>query len=191
MQAGLGGGSSDAAAALRALSRLWRVKVSPEQLHHAAASLGADVPYFLDGGTALGFHRGDLLFPLDDIARAWVVVVVPGFGVSTKEAFTWWDTDGGRPFQGRRRGPERPARHLPSNDLQKVVAKRHPAVSRLVGVLKREGAFHASLSGSGSAVFGLFSRRVEAQAAACLLAGPRTFVTPTLTRRECRRLAAK
>ena len=194
MQAGLGGGSSDGAAALGALAKLWRVTLRADTLQQMAASLGADVPYFLEGGTALGLNRGDVLFPLDDIARAWVVVVVPGFGISTKEAFGWWDAkhaNVGRPFQGRRRGPERPALRTRSNDLEKVVARRHPSVSRLVGALKREGAFHASLSGSGSAVFGLFSRRSDAQEAGRALASPRTFVTPTLTRRECRRLAAK
>ena len=183
-QAGLGGGSSDAAATLGAVTRLWRATLPAGQLQQIAASLGADVPYFLDGGTALGFNRGDVLFPLDDISRAWVVVIVPEFGVSTKDAFTWWDQAVHLKVPAFRRTST-------SNDLEKVVAKRHPIVSRLVGALKREGAFHASLSGSGSAVFGLFSRRSESQAAARLLAGPRTFVTPTLTRRECRRLAAK
>jgi 4-diphosphocytidyl-2-C-methyl-D-erythritol kinase len=184
MQSGLGGGSSDAAATLRALSVLWRVKMSDAELHHAAAALGADVPYFLEGGTALGFHRGDLVFPLDDIARAWVVIVVPEFGVSTKQAFGWWDHDDtGR---DRREGQERHA-----NDLQAVVAKRHPIVTRLVRVLTKHGAFHASLSGSGSSVFGLFRRRSAAQSAARSVAGPRTFVTPTLDRKACRRLAAK
>jgi 4-diphosphocytidyl-2-C-methyl-D-erythritol kinase len=177
MQAGLGGGSSNGAAALRALCRLWKVKASAEELRHAAATLGADVPYFFEGGTALGFHRGDLLFPLDDIAPAWVVVVVPEFGVSTKDAFAWWDAS------SRRSGRD-------SNDLQAVVAKHHPVVTKLVRALNKAGAFHASLSGSGSAVFGLFSRRSAAQAAARALAGPRTFVTPTLSRRACRRLAA-
>ena len=178
MQAGLGGGSSDAAAALGALAALWRVTLRAGQLQELAASLGADVPYFLEGGTALGLNRGDLLFPLDDISRAWVVVVVPDFGVSTKEAFGWWD------LSSRRSGRA-------ANDLQAPVAKRHPIVNRLVRALQEEGAFHASLSGSGSAVFGLFLRRSEAQEAARTLAGPRTFVTPTLSRRACQRLAAK
>ena len=185
MQAGLGGGSSDGAAALRALCKLWKVKPTPEQLQHAAARLGADVPYFLEGGTALGFHRGDVLFPLDDIPRAWVVVVVPDFGVSTKDAFDWWDQDNKTRGQKRRDRQDRP------NDLERVVAKRHPIVGKLVRALNKEGASHASLSGSGSAVFGLFSTRSAAQAAARKLAGPRTFVTPTLTRRACRALAAK
>src|SRR5204863_9315244 len=102
----------------------------------------------------------------------------PECGVSTKDAFAWWDAS-----------PQRNLRQ--SNDLQGVVAKRHPIVGKLVRALNKEGAFHASLSGSGSAVFGLFSGRADAQAAARKLAGPRTFVAPTLTRAGCRRLAAK
>jgi len=186
MQAGLGGGGSNGAAALQALCRLWKVKPTPEELHHAAGKLGADVPYFLEGGTALGFRRGDLLVPLDDIDPAWVVVIVPEFGVSTKDAFAWWD----EARRARQDGRDRRDKNI-SNDLQPLVAKRHPIVGKLVRALKKEGAFHASLSGSGSAVFGLFSRRADAQAAARKLAGPRTFVTPTLTRAGCRILAAK
>jgi 4-diphosphocytidyl-2-C-methyl-D-erythritol kinase len=187
MQSGLGGGSSNAAATLRALCALWRVRASDAELHHAAARLGADVPYFLVGGTALGFHRGDLLFPLDDIAPAWVVVAVPEFGVSTKEAFGWWDAANTR-REGRERQDGRRTRRRNTNDLEGVVAKHHPAITKLVRALTKAGAFHASLSGSGSAVFGMFRRRSDAQSAARTLAGPRTFVTPTLSRAACRRL---
>ena len=182
MQAGLGGGSSDAAAALGALAALWRVRLTRTRLHRMAAAIGADVPYFLEGGTVLGLERGDRLSPLVDMPRAWVVLVMPGFGVSTKEAFSWWDRDG-------RDGLDT----LASNDLQASVAKRHPIVARLVAALKRDGAFHASLSGSGSAVFGLFTRKSEAERAASGLAGRRrqVLVARTLGREECRRLAAK
>src|SRR5579864_2685352 len=86
MRAGLGGGSSDAAAAIRALARLWRVDAGRQRL--IAAALGADVPYFLEGGTVLGLERGDVLFPLLDRPRASVVLVLPDFGVSTREAFS-------------------------------------------------------------------------------------------------------
>jgi len=95
LQAGLGGGSSDAATALRALGRLWRVH--PDRVRAIGSALGADIPYFFEGGTALGLDRGDLLFPLVDAPRAWVVLVIPSFGVSTKDAFAWWDRDGARP----------------------------------------------------------------------------------------------
>ena len=89
MQAGLGGGSSDAAAALRACAALWKVK--EPAIEEIARGLGADVPFFLHGGTALGVERGDLLFPLADWPVSWVVLVVPDFGVSTKDAYAWWD----------------------------------------------------------------------------------------------------
>jgi 4-diphosphocytidyl-2-C-methyl-D-erythritol kinase len=198
MQAGLGGGSSDAAAALRVLPKLWRVKVAPHELRRIASVVGADVPYFLEGGTALGLNRGDVLVPLDDIARAWVVVIVPGFGVSTQDAFAWWDKSVGRPYQGRRRGAESPALQRPAtrgaslvaNDLETVVAARHPIVRRLTRALKREGASLASLSGSGSAVFGLFGSRAAAERAAAALSRHHVVVTRTLSRGECRRLAA-
>ena len=188
LQAGLGGGSSDAAAALRAFGRLWRVK--PDRVRAIGSSLGADVPYFFEGGTALGLDRGDLLFPLVDAPRAWVVLVIPSFGVSTKDAFAWWDRDGARPFQGRDRGPKRPALQA-TNDLQGVVAKRHPEIGRLVRALERAGARHAAMTGAGSAVFGLFSTRPEAQRAASLVSkrGSRTIITRTVDRAACQALA--
>ena len=80
---GLGGGSADAAATLLALARAWRVPVRPNQLTDVAATLGADVPFFLSGGTALGLGRGDEVYPLADLPRHWIVLLVPGFGVST------------------------------------------------------------------------------------------------------------
>jgi 4-diphosphocytidyl-2-C-methyl-D-erythritol kinase len=189
MQAGLGGGSSDAAAALRALTRWWRVNIAPDALRQLASALGADVPYFLEGGTALGLNRGDVLVPLDDVARRWVVLIVPDFGVSTKDAFAWWDQEHlGRDGQeGQRR---RRLRSRLANDLQPVVAARHPIVRRLTRELKREGASHASLSGSGSAVFGLFPSRPAAERAAAGFTGHQVVVTRTLSRRECAKLAA-
>jgi 4-diphosphocytidyl-2-C-methyl-D-erythritol kinase len=195
MQAGLGGGSSDAAAALRALARWWRVSIAPNGLRQLASAIGADVPYFLEGGTALGLNRGDVLVPLDDIARAWVVLIVPDFGVSTKQAFGWWDRE--HPGQGgreRQEGQDRKGltarRRTIANDLEPVVARRHPIVRRLTRELTREGASHASLSGSGSAVFGLFASRPAAERAAAAFIGRHVVVTRTLSRRECGKLAA-
>jgi 4-diphosphocytidyl-2-C-methyl-D-erythritol kinase len=186
LQAGLGGGSSDAAAALRAFGRLWRVK--PDRVRAIGSSLGADVPYFFEGGTALGLDRGDLLFPLVDAPRAWVVLVIPSFGVSTKDAFAWWDHDrGSRRSFGEGGRPALPA----INDLQAVVAKRHPEIGRLVRALERAGARHAAMTGAGSAVFGLFSTRTGAQRAASLVSkrGSRTIITRTVDRAACQALA--
>ena len=197
-QAGLGGGSSDAAAALRALGRLWHVDEA--RLWATAAEVGADVPFFLEGGTALGLERGDRLFPLIDYPAAWVVLVLPSFGVSTKEAFGWWDASRdaavGRPVEGRRRrgAPERGARQMFElvNDLEAPVASHHPQIARLVRALRKTGASHAALTGSGSAVFGLFSSRVAAAGAAgalCRPASPRPLVTRTINRKRYRALA--
>jgi 4-diphosphocytidyl-2-C-methyl-D-erythritol kinase len=181
--AGLGGGSSDGAAALQALAKMWRV--GADRLPEIAASLGADVPYFLHGGTVLGLERGDLLFPLIDQPRAWVTLVVPSLGVSTKDAYSWWDEDGA----DTRAGPY----DSRGNDLQEPVAKRYPEIARIVRALGRAGASSAAMTGSGSTVFGLFDRRRAAFRAGEALAtrARRTLVTRTLTRAEYRRLAAK
>jgi len=189
MQAGLGGGSSDCAAALRALGRLWRV--DSDRIRAIGSSLGADVPYFFEGGTVLGLERGDLLFPLVDAPRAWVVLAIPSIGVSTKDAFAWWDRDGARPFQRRVRGPKRPALQA-INDLQPVVAKRHPEIARLVHALARAGAGQAAMTGAGSAVFGLFSNHADAQQAFVRVSGRgrRALVTRTVDRAACQALAA-
>lgn len=183
MQAGLGGGSSDAAAALQALAALWRVE--PPAVRVVAQSLGADVPYFFEGGTALGLDRGDTLYPLADLAPAWVTLVLPSFGVSTAEAYGWWDDS--RDAAGAAASSPGDGR----NDLQAAVAAHHPEITRSVRALIRAGASHAAMSGSGSAVFGLFSGRLAAERAARLLAGRRrrTLVTRTLNRAAYQRLA--
>ena len=191
LQAGLGGGSSDAAAALGAFGSLWGMKDTP--LREIAATLGADVPYFLEGGTVLGLDRGDLLYPLVDHPPAWVTVVVPGFGVSTAEAYRWWDaesgTDRARPT-GAWRTLSAPLSDL-RNDLQDPVAARHPEIAQIVSALRKAGAFHAAMSGSGSAVFGLFSRRAAAERVARKLdgKGARALLTRTVSRAAYRRLA--
>ena len=185
IEAGLGGGSSDAAAAVRLLGG-W-LGVGEEAQRDVAAALGADVPYFLEGGTALGLDRGDLLFPLLDEPKAWVALAVPGFGVSTKEAFSWWDQS-----SAARRSPKAGrGSHALMNDLEAPVARRHPVIGRLVRALKRAGAAHAAMSGSGSAVFGLFDDRPAAERAGRRLGrGVRVFITPTVGRKAYRRLTA-
>jgi 4-diphosphocytidyl-2-C-methyl-D-erythritol kinase len=182
--AGLGGGSADAAAALRALSRLWRVRLPPKEIQAIAASLGADVPFFLRGGTAAARGRGDLVSPVTDRPRRWAVVATPPFGVSTVDAYRWFDDDESKGVARRRHGRR-------VNDLQPPVVARHPEIGELVDSLQRSGALHAAMSGSGSAVFGLFSGRARAEAAADALVGGgrRLIVTSTLPSREYQRLS--
>jgi 4-diphosphocytidyl-2-C-methyl-D-erythritol kinase len=208
IEAGLGGGSSDAAAAIRVLNRIWRVDLSSERQYAIAARLGADVPFFLEGGTALGVDRGDLLFPLAELPPTWVTLVVPSFRVSTKDAYQWWDESPGassrRPSLGWSKASGRETGWLPSafavslskgeltNDLQGPVAARHPEIAQIVRALGRRGATHAAMSGSGSAVFGLFPSKPSADRAAVVLAtgGRRALVSRTVTRAKYRRLCA-
>jgi 4-diphosphocytidyl-2-C-methyl-D-erythritol kinase len=191
LRAGLGGGSSDAAATLNALGSLWRVK--PAALGEIAAALGADVPYFLEGGTALGLDRGDLVYALVDCAPAWVTIALPTFGVSTADAFRWWDESAALTIEAAPRGitTEKERAGQLGNDLQGPVAARHPEIAHVVGALQKAGAFHAAMSGSGSALFGLFSREQAAARAARALAatGGRALVTRTINRAAYQRLA--
>lgn len=199
IQAGLGGGSSDAAATLAALAAWWRARLTSAELAAIARELGADVPFFLEGGTALGLERGDLIFPMPDCQPSWIVVALPPFGVSTRDAFAWWDAQvPAKPGRvSRSRVDSRIAGlQLPAgeggNDLEAPVAAHHPAIRRLVGRLSRAGATYTAMSGSGSAVFGLFETELHAVAVSAALTGPgcQVLVTGTLGRTRYRRLSA-
>jgi 4-diphosphocytidyl-2-C-methyl-D-erythritol kinase len=184
MAAGLGGGSSDAAAALRACARLWRVKNS--RLPAIAAALGADVPFFLHGGKALGVGRGDVVRPLRDDPPAWVLLVLPPFGVRTADAYRWWDESPRPPGVGSPATDKR--MDGATNELEAPVAARHPEIARIVAALRQAGASSAAMSGSGSAVFGIFNRRKLLHSAASSVPsfGGRTLVTRTLPRARFR-----
>jgi len=190
LEAGLGGGSADAAVTLLGLTRVWDLDVDLPTLSRLASRLGSDVPFFLVGGTALGLGRGDDIYPLVDLPRTYVVVVRPNFGVSTVEAYGWYDIE-------PRRGGREPARKpLPErwpewaaalrNDLEPAVTQHHPTIARIRHALLDAGAVVAVMSGSGSAVFGLFDRLDAARRTAADLARPGWHVvsTRTLSRSE-------
>jgi 4-diphosphocytidyl-2-C-methyl-D-erythritol kinase len=172
--AGLGGGSSDAAATLRLLTRLWDLDADPEQLHELAAGLGADVPFFLlDAPAALATGRGDELTVLEANGRPYwlpypVLVVVPPIEVATPDAYaavTPRDDD----------RPELPAlvrssdlgrwRAALVNDFEDPIASAHSAVAAARDWLHEEGADYVSLTGSGGAVYGVFGDRAAAERA--------------------------
>jgi 4-diphosphocytidyl-2-C-methyl-D-erythritol kinase len=179
-EAGLGGGSADAAAALAGVAALWGIAPGPDRLVRLARELGADVPFFLCGGTALGVARGDELVALPPLPPFSVVVAKPPFGVSTAEAFGWFDESGSRgsePAAWPAHAAEWPAALSGCrNDLEAPVAARHPEIGRLVAMLRRRGAVLAAMSGSGSAVFGLFADAAAAHAAGAALEGERAQV---------------
>jgi 4-diphosphocytidyl-2-C-methyl-D-erythritol kinase len=189
-EAGLGGGSSNAAMTLLALNKLWKLDLDLATLTRIGARLGADVPYFLVGGTSLGLGRGDDIYPLADMPPVDVVILRPGFGVATADAYKWYDEE------ARRTTREPAPRVLPPgwpawsatlrNDLEAPVVRHHPAIGRIRQSLLDAGATFAAMSGSGSAVFGLFERKDAARRTANDLARPGwlSLHTRTLSRRE-------
>jgi 4-diphosphocytidyl-2-C-methyl-D-erythritol kinase len=193
--AGLGGGSADAAAALLALARLWG-GAPVTLLREVAAEVGADVPFFLSGGTALGLGRGEEIYPLVDLPQHWVVIVRPPYGVSTAEAYAWYDEDRAAGLREPRElqvlpvpWPTRAAQMI--NDLEPPVVRRHPEIGALKTALRDAGAVAAAMSGSGSAVFGLFRSRAAARRLLRPLSkgGARALLTRTLSRAELERRA--
>lgn len=193
--AGLGGGSADAAAALVGLNRVWKARLSRADLIRVAATLGADVPFFLVGGTAVGVGRGDEIYPLADIPRLGLVIVQPDFSVATADAYRWFDevtpdspAAGAEPVDlGWPSGPL----HV-RNSLQAPVADRHPAIAHIVRACLAAGAVTAAMTGSGSAVFGVFPVTQTAAIARKLArkaTGWSVWPTTTLSRRDaCRRI---
>ena len=194
-EAGLGGGSADAAAALSALNVIWELRQSRKELHRIAAGLGADVPFFLMGGTAIGTGKGDELYPVDDVARLGVVIIKPSFGVSTANAYRWVDEDraAGLPSVATDRprevhvGWETDPLTI-ANDMEAPVARREPGVLEAIERCYTEGAMAAAMTGSGSAVFGLFNESAAPRAARNLQRPDWwVTVTRTLSRREASR----
>ena len=166
VRAGLGGGSANAGRVLRALDALAARPLGVDRLVRIAAKLGADVPFLtVDAPLALGTGRGDTLELLRPLPERWVALVIPPFSISTAEAYAWLDTDRAR--IGKPRPLDAAAMQAASkdwdtiaamatNDFQPVVAARHPLIHSYCSVLRDAGAHLAMMSGSGSAVFGIF-----------------------------------
>ncbi len=190
--AGLGGGSADAAAALAGLSRLWGSREEVHKLGPLAASLGADVPFFLVGGVVWGVGRGSEVTPLPDLPSWWLVLLPGPEPISTAEVYRaldappldataldgargsaiyqWVSAGGGMPLGGFR------------NDLQPTVARLWPEIARRLVSVHATQPMLALLSGSGGTVFGLYGDEGGARSAAATLAGLGPLVVPLLTR---------
>jgi len=186
---GLGGGSSDAAAALRGYLRLTRRSVPDQRLMEIAATLGADVPFFLFGGRALGIGRGDEIYPLPDISKRALLIVSPrDVRVPTPDAYRWLKAS------ALTKNPLTPKLFKfcslcwstqesgLSNDFEPPVFRRHPHLAVIKRELLRRGATEASLAGSGSAVFGVFPSPALARRAAVGFQDDQTFVCETISR---------
>jgi len=151
MGAGLGGGSADAAAVLKGLLKLWKRRLAEPVLHQLAVGLGADVPFFLKGGTCYATGIGDLLKPMKALPKTWMVIVWPGFGVATKDAYARVAL----PFQDSQTRRPGDARAQLFNRFESLVFPDHPALPALKEEFLAAGATATLMSGSGSAVFGL------------------------------------
>ncbi len=177
--AGLGGGSSDAANALKAANILYQANLTEVDLISLAGRLGSDVAFFVRGGTALAQGRGEVVTVLPAVcpgAPLWLVLVRPEFPVSTAEIYAGFRPGQNRPWTTRflasvaRGDREGMPAHM-GNDLEPVTVAAYPHVSVLIRRLEQLGAMRALMSGSGPTVFGVFPGEEEARAAAGHLEG--------------------
>lgn len=179
---GLGGGSSNAAATLRALATLWSLAATEDNLRALAAEIGSDVPFFLMGGRARGTGRGEILEPLPDGPEEWLVLVFPRFSLSAAVVYgalaapALTDSAVATNLCGSDSGggPDR-------NDLEPAAESLRGELRRFRAALADSGATSARLSGSGSTVFGLFGDEESARRAYEWLAGLREETKTTMT----------
>lgn len=158
--AGLGGGSSDASTVLKGLNRIAPDRLSPAELNQLAASLGSDCPFFLENGPRIMRGRGEILEPFREILKgAYLVLLSPDIHVSTANAYA-----GVRPARPERdltellEEPCEEWQGLVRNDFEPSVFKQHPRIGELKAALMKSGAWYASMSGSGSALYGLYEK---------------------------------
>lgn len=170
---GLGGGSSNAAVTLLAVSRLWELGLSPRELVEIGCELGADVPFFLCGGTAIGSGRGTAIDPICDLSLTDIVVVSPELDISTPEAYSALGfTDLTKKY------PKSILEHYRQaadglitgrfdfvNDFESFVFSEYPVVREAAGRLRAAGAQVVLLSGSGPSVFGIFESSAHGEKA--------------------------
>ena len=174
--AGLGGGSADAAATLRLLNQLWKLKFKPEKLEEIGAKLGADVPFLVRGGSAFAEGIGEKLTfikPLQLSEEQYLLVATPLDSVPTKDAYAGvpksgpdrWET-----FKAKCKSSGKSAIDYALangfNGFEESVFPKHPLVEEMKNEFKRLGATSVLMSGSGASVFGVFATREQAKAAA-------------------------
>ena len=191
--AGLGGGSSNAAIALLGLSRLWQLQIDLNELESIATQIGADVPFFLTGGTALGTGTGSTVVQLPDTPETHLLIVSPATHIATAAAYEAFDR-----ASLTLDPPEtiladsRPESHFDDsdlwglkNDFERVIFDIEPETKRVRDALIRAGASRTLLAGSGSTVFGIFDdldAKVRASGVIEVEAGWRVFPCVTISR---------
>jgi 4-diphosphocytidyl-2-C-methyl-D-erythritol kinase len=182
---GLGGGSSNAAATLLALNGMWGLGLRADELGRLAKGLGADVPYFLKGGLCLGEDIGDRLTPLPDLAPLACLVLFPPFPISTPSIYAGVGPSLTSPGKVSKimRFLESGDFGLLENDLERVIFRAYPELEGWKRFFQEQGALLSQVSGSGSAVYGLFPDTASAEAAWRRLPGtPDARLAATLPR---------
>ncbi len=156
--AGLGGGSADGAYALRGLNEKYKLGLSSEQLIGYAGQLGSDCPFFIYDGSCLGSGRGDILEPISFSLRGYYMVLVnPGIHISTKEAFAGiTPQENNKPVREVISQPIETWQSELINDFETSIFPHYPKIKEIKDQLISSGAVYASMSGSGSTVYGLF-----------------------------------
>lgn len=194
---GLGGGSSNAAAALIGLARLWKIDINLDELKEVAADLGSDVPFFLFGGTALGTGRGERIEPLVDFRAKHIILATPDVDIPTRPIFERLNVpnltkDASKSILNvcRFDGKSFDLQHSAMiNDLESVVFAAFPEVDRVKQTLLELGAVHAGMSGSGPSVFAIFDTKETRQTALKALENEpcwRRFAVAAISRTEYR-----
>ena len=175
--AGLGGGSSDAAAVLCALNARYGKPLGQERLHQIARGLGADVPFFLYETPCIAKGIGDILDPIENWPQFWYVILTPPFGISTAWAYGQVKLELTQPCDNyiinlKNIGPK-DITQLLGNDLEEVVFKRYPKLAELKKMMLALGAIGAVMSGSGPSIVGVFTEESVASRCADLVSSKR------------------
>lgn len=164
MGGGLGGGSSDAAFALKLMRDRYLPGIPNEVLKAMAAKIGSDCAFFIDGGLQFATGRGEVLSPLSiDLKNKWVVLVNLGIHVSTKEAYEGVvPNNDRRPLKEILEQPIENWKEYLVNDFEKSVFLKYPELTEIKKDLYKHGAIYASMTGSGSTLFGIFESEIQA-----------------------------
>ncbi|MGN1266954.1 MAG: 4-(cytidine 5'-diphospho)-2-C-methyl-D-erythritol kinase [Dorea sp.] len=171
--AGMAGGSSNAAAVLYGINRMFELGLSMEELMERGVTLGADVPYCIMRGTVLAEGIGEILTPLPTMPKCYVLIAKPPISVSTKLVYEKLDSheienhpDIDGIIEGLEKQDVKMVASRMGNVLEKVTIEEYPVIEEIKEVMKSEGALNAMMSGSGPTVFGLFEDKETARAAA-------------------------
>ena len=180
--AGLGGGSSNAAAMLKCLRDLFSIPANDGELAALAAELGSDVPFFCVSPLALVRGRGEQIVPLENPRTLHLVLVLPDFSVSTAEAYKWLDEGRSANYQTGFCSRDFAALYEKSpeqwpffNSFTPVLQEKYPVMGKVLNELRSGKALYADVSGSGSAVFGIFTDEAAAERAAKILKGKKNL----------------